>query len=251
MTDLLREIHIFGDREQMADFAIEQWTEICEAAIKNNGYFSAALSGGKTPVPFYQKLAKKNLLPWDKTHVFIVDERFVPYESDENNYHMIQRTLLRHVNIPQENIHPVRTSGISAEFSAEEYEKDIGSYCKKVHTQEPQFDLIVLGIGEDGHTASLFPGSPALKEMGRFALSVAPLDKQKTERITLTFPAINNAGNVMFLVSGANKAEITKEVIERKTRLLPAAMVRPKKGKLMFIIDKNAGSLLSGRTQSK
>ena len=251
MTDLIKEIHIFRDREHMADFAIDQWTEISEAAIKNNGYFSAALSGGKTPVPFYKKLAEKKLLPWDKTHVFIVDERFVPYESDENNYHMIYRTLLRHVNIPEWNIHPVRTSGVSPESSAEEYEKDIQSYCKKVHTRKPQFDLIVLGIGEDGHTASLFPESPALKEMGRFAVSVAPADKQKKERITLTFPAINNAGNVMFLVSGANKAEITKAVIEKKTRLLPAAMVTPKKGRLMFILDESAGSLLSGSTQSK
>ncbi len=249
MTDAIKHIHIFRDRKHMADFAIEQWTNISEAAIKNSGFFSAALSGGKTPVPFYQKLAEKKLLPWDKTHVFIVDERFVPYESDENNYRMIQRTLLRHVNIPQRNIHPVQTSGVSPESAAEEYETDLRSYCKKVRTRRPHFHLVVLGIGEDGHTASLFPRSAALHETRRFAVSVAPSDKPKKARITLTFPLINGAENILFLIAGVNKAEITKQVIEKRTPLLPAAMVTPKKGKLMFILDKGAGSLLTGITQ--
>ncbi len=238
---------MFKNIEQMADFAVEKWANISNAEIKNKGYFSAALSGGKTPVTFYKKLSGGGTLPWDNTHIFIVDERFVPYESDENNYHMINRMLLRHVGIRPKNIHPILTSEFSPQTSAERYEADIISYCKTVRTKLPQFDFIVLGIGEDGHTASLYPDTPALKEKQRFAVCITPSDKTKRERITLTLPVINNARNIIFLAAGENKAKIVREVIKEKNSLLPAAMVKPKEGKLIFLLDEAAGSLLSKR----
>jgi 6-phosphogluconolactonase len=247
MIDTIKEIHIFNNIEHMADFAVEKWAEISGAAIKNKGYFSAALSGGKTPAVFYKKLSGRKTFPWEKTHVFIVDERFVPYESDENNYHMINRTLLRHVNIAARNVHPILTSELSPEAAAERYEEDIASYCRTVRTRFPRFDLILLGIGEDGHTASLFPGTRSLKETRHWAVSVHPPDTSKRERITLTFPAINNAENIIFLAEGANKARIIKEVVEDENNMLPATMVRPRDGKLLFLLDEGAGALISDK----
>jgi 6-phosphogluconolactonase len=243
----MTEIHIFKNIEQLAEFTIGKWSEISSSEVRNKGYFSVALSGGKTPVAFFNKLAGEKAFPWRNTHVFMVDERFVPYESDENNYHMINRILLRHVNISPKNVHPVLTSEISPEAAAERYENDIVSYCRTVRTKMPRFDLILLGIGEDGHTGSLFPGTPSLKETRRLAISVRPPVPSLGERITLTLPVINNAQNIFIMAAGANKARIVKEVIEDKNHMLPAAMVNPGEGNLVFLLDEVAGSLLSGK----
>ena len=245
MLVAMTEIHIFKSIQQLAEFAVEKWAEISRSEVRNKGYVSIALSGGNTPVTFYKKLSGEKGFPWGETHVFMVDERFVPYESDENNYHMIHRTLLRHVNISPQHIHPIRTSGISPETAAERYEEDIISYCRTVGIQLPRFDLLLLGIGEDGHTASLFPGTPSLKETGRLAVSVYPPDPSKRERITLTLPVINNAQNVFFMAEGDSKAKIIKEVVEDKDHMLPASMVRPCDGRLFFLFDECAGSLIS------
>lgn len=245
MNNIVKEIHMFSSLKQMADFAIGEWAAISTAAIKNNGGFSAALSGGKTPALLYEKLSAQRSLPWGKTHIFMVDERFVPYESDENNYHMLNRLLLRHVPIAPKNVHPILTSESLAQGSAARYEKDMISFCKSVRSVLPRFDLILLGIGEDGHTASLFPDTPALKETQRLAVCVTPPDNISPERITITFPVINNAHNIIFLAAGENKAKAVKDIVENKDSILPAAMVRPHNGKLIFILDKGAGSLLT------
>lgn len=248
-----KEILIFKNIEQLSDFAIEKWMGISERAIKDRGYFTVALSGGKTPMTLYQKLANlKNSLPWDKTHIFLVDERFVPYEDKESNYNMINQTLLRHVKIPKENVHPISTKEDTPQTSAAEYEEDLIAYFKlgiesyrPAQGEFPKFDLILLGIGEDGHTASLFPDSPSLKENKHLTIAITPSDTSKKERITLTFSVINNADNIIFLASGSNKAKTVKEVIEEGNNLLPAAMVRPKNGKLFFLMDESAGLHLS------
>jgi 6-phosphogluconolactonase len=237
-------VFIYGNPDQLSDFFITQWEAICDNAITVRGQFTAALSGGRTPVIFYQKLSMEKNLPWDKTQIFMVDERFVPYESGENNYHTISRTLLRHVAIPARNIHPILTSENSPQASAKRYEDDLISWFKITGTRLPQFDLVVLGMGEDGHTASLFPETRSLKEEKRLAVPVSPLDKTNMERITIALPVINNAANVMFLVTGRSKAAIIKEVVEGKNNLLPAAMVNPKHGRLLFLLDESAGALL-------
>ncbi len=241
-----KEILIFKNVEQLSDFATEKWMNISEKAIKDKGCFTVALSGGKTPMTLYQKLANlKNSLPWDKTHIFLVDERFVPYEDKESNYNMINQTLLRHVKIPKENIHPISTKEDTPQASAIKYEEDLISYFKLSQGESLKFDLILLGIGEDGHTASLFPDSPSLKENKHLAIAITPSDTSKKERITLTFSVINNADNIIFLACGTNKAKIVKEVLEEENSLLPAAIVKPKKGKLVFLMDESAGSCLS------
>jgi 6-phosphogluconolactonase len=233
----------------MADFVIDQWKTISEKAIKNKKLFCVALSGGKTPVLLYKKLSHKKTLPWGKTHIFIVDERFVTYENEKNNFHMINNALLKHVSIPKKNVHAIATEDDTSQAAAEKYEMELLSFFKN-NTEPPQFDLILLGIGEDGHTASLFPGTQAVKEKKRLAVAAAPLDKTKNERITITLPVINNAENVMFLVTGGNKANIAKEVIDGKNNLLPAAMVEPENGTLFFLLDESAGELLAGSKQA-
>ena len=241
-----KEVLIFKDANLMADFAVKKWEEISGEAIKYKKCFTVALSGGRTPVALYQKLSGKKSLPWDKTHVFMVDERFVPYESDENNYHMINRTLLRHVSIPPKNVCPILTLEPDAAGSAARYEDDLAVYFRKMDDKYPRFDLILLGIGDDGHTASLFPGTPSLKETRRLCIAASPPDKTKNKRMTITLPVINNADNIIFLVSGESKSAVIKEIVEGKKSRLPSAMVRPKKGKLIFLLDEGAGSLLSG-----
>ncbi len=239
-----KEVLIFKNIDRMADAAIKKWIVISEREIREKGRFTVALSGGKTPVALYRKLSELKTLPWEKTDVFIVDERFVPYDSDESNYQMINRTLLRHVRIPARNVHPVFTSELTPRTSAAKYEEDLISYFKIPHNGIPRFDLILLGIGRDGHTASLFPEAPALQETGHAAVAVRPPDISMKERITLTLPTINNSKNIILMATGENKAGVIKEVVAAGKSLLPAAMVRPKAGKLIFLLNEAAGSLL-------
>jgi 6-phosphogluconolactonase len=244
-----KQIIIFKTIDGIADFVIVQWETLSEKAIKRKGYFSVALSGGKTPVSLYKKLSHKKKLPWDRTHIFMVDERFVPYENKENNFHMINNALLDHVSIPKGNIHHIDTGKDTPQMAAKQYELDLLAFFM-TNANPPRFDLILLGIGKDGHTASLFPSAQAVKDNKHLAAAAAPLNKTGNERITITFPVINNAENIMFLVTGRRKAKIVKEVIDGKCDLCPASMVKPEKGKLFFLLDESAGSLLSGSKQA-
>lgn len=239
-----KKVLIFRTIGLLSDFVIAQWRAISEKAIKKRGCFTAALSGGSTPVFLYKKLSRENALPWKKTHIFMADERFVPYEDDRNNFSMINRTLLGHLNIPKENIHPISTDENMPAASAVKYEKKLISFFRTSGNCLPQFDLILLGIGEDGHTASLFPQTESVKEVKRLAMAVSSKNKTKKDRITITLPLINNAANIMFLVTGEKKSKIVKEVIEKKNSLLPAARVKPENGRLFFLLDEDAGRLL-------
>jgi 6-phosphogluconolactonase len=245
-----KKIIIFKTIDSMSDFVIAKWKTISAKSIKNKKRFCVALSGGKTPVFLYKKLSHQKTFRWDKTHIFMVDERFVPYESEENNFHMINNALLAHVSIPDENIHHIATEEGTPQMAARKYERDLLAFFK-TNAKPLQFDLILLGIGEDGHAASLFPGTPAVQEKKRLAVAAASLDKTKNERITITIPVINNAENIMFLVTGGSKAKIVKEVIDGKNDLLPAAMVEPENGILFFLLDESAGALLAGSKQAK
>ena len=236
-----KKILIFKDIDKIADYVVTKWTEIAEITVQEKGYFSVALSGGKTPAALFHKLAKEKKLPWNNTHVFMVDERFVPYHDENNNYRMINEILMRHVDIPAKNIHPILTTIETPQASALKYEKELNSFFKS----RPGFDLVLLGIGDDGHTASLFPGIPALKEKKHSAIAVPPSGAIMSERITLTLPIINEAENIMFMAAGSNKSGIIRKVIENEKSRLPAAMVRSRKGNLFFLLDEGAASLLS------
>lgn len=241
-----KEILVFESIDRMANHIIGRWTDISEKAIEKKGHFSVALSGGSTPLTLYQKLSERKSLPWGKTHIFMVDERFVPYESQDNNYHMINRTMLCHVVIPANNIHFISTTEITPEGSALRYEDNLLSYSKKTKALCPMIDLVLLGIGNDGHTASLFPGSPALEEAKRLAVAATAPDTTNKERITITYEVINNAKNIFFLATGKNKAGAVKDIIEDNESQLPAAKVKPKSGNIFYMLDKDSASLLSG-----
>jgi 6-phosphogluconolactonase len=236
---------IFDDQDQMSGFMVGKWKEISEEAIARRGVFVVALSGGKTPVNFYQTLAEnKGVLPWHKTHLFLADERFVPFEDKDSNYRLLRKTLLDKIEIPQENIHPFPTGRSTPEVSARVYEEDLRIFFKLNPEKYPEFDLILLGIGEDGHTASLFPGSPVLKERDALTAAVI-LDEVKHHRITLTLPVINHARRVVFLVSGKSKASVLEKVVRQKDLSLPASMVNPDTGKLLFLSDSEAASMVT------
>ena len=236
---------IFDDKDQMSGFMVRKWEEISEEAIERKGVFAAALSGGKTPVNFYQTLAEnKGMLSWNKTHLFLVDERFLSFEDKDSNYRLLRNTLLDKIEISQENIHPIPTGSSTPQISARVYEEDLRIFFKLRSEQYPEFDLILLGIGEDGHTASLFPGSPVLKERDSLAAAVI-LDEIKHHRITLTLPVINHARQVVFLVSGKGKASVLKKVVSQKDPSLPASMVNPDRGRLLFLSDSEAASMVT------
>lgn len=241
-----REVLIFRDIGEISAHIINKWAETAQNAIRLRNEFTVALSGGRTPVHLHRALADQKNFPWQKTHVFMVDERFVPYESDENNFRMINESLLLHVPIPAKNVHPIITSDTSARDCAAKYENDFISFFKLSPGTFPKIDLVLLGIGEDGHTASLFPGTSALSETSHCAVAVTPQDESIRDRITITFSVINNALNVLFLASGAGKAEILREIIIAENRSLPAAMVRPLSGKAVFLVDEDAGTRLAG-----
>jgi len=239
-----KNILIFNNSDQIAEYAIQQWKEISDDAIRQRGLFTVALSGGSTPVKLYKELSGTDL-KWDKTHIFIVDERFVPFDHSDSNYRMINETLLSNINIPAQNIHPVPTGKGSSDESARSYERDLLSFFNLSSGGIPEFDLVLLGLGDDGHTASLFPGSSALTGKDRLAVSAMPPDKSIHERITITLPVINNARNIYFIVTGSSKSSLVLDVLENQDSKLPAALVKPEKGDLCFLLDKSSGSLLS------
>ncbi len=235
---------VFPDPEKMADYAMTEWERIASEAISQRGYFSVALSGGHTPIPLYRKLAAASgTRRWDNTVIFMADERFVPATDAESNIRMVRETLLASVDIPVSNVHPVPTDLPDPAAAAKQYEKDLAVFFKVRTGGIPEFDLILLGLGTDGHTASLFPGTGALKEHHQLVAAVSP--GGKLDRITLTFPVINRARNILFLVTGREKAEALLGVAEKADTVFPASAVRPENGELFFLADAEAASLLS------
>jgi 6-phosphogluconolactonase len=228
---------IWPDAESLATAAAHFIVTESNKAVAEKGYFTIALSGGKTPELLYTILSQspfKENIPWKNVIITFGDERFVPALSDESNYKMANETLLNKVPIPKKNILPVKTMNISPAASAALYEKSI----KKYVSAKTPFDLILLGIGEEGHTASLFPGSILLKEKRRLVKEVF-IKEKNMYRISFTLPCINNAKNVLFLVAGENKKDILKKIFSGRNRSLPAAMVKPS-GNLIWMMDEAA-----------
>lgn len=199
-------------------------------AVQEKGSFSIALSGGNTPKQLFQLLSQvpfKNNIPWDKVIIAFSDERFVPLTHKDSNFKMANDTLLSKVPIPKKNILQVRTSKLKPEDAAKEYEKEIK---KRI----PAFDLILLGVGEEGHTASIFPNSPLLNDKKNNVAAVW-IEEKNMHRISFTLSFINKANNVAFLVYGEQKAAVVKQVFAGKNMLLPAAMVTAKENVYWFL----------------
>ena len=200
---------------------------------------TVALSGGSTPKLMFQMLADqfRDDVPWDKIHFFWSDERHVPPDDPESNYRMANEALLSHVN---GIVHRIPSENPDAAAAANEYEQTLVEVTKQTL---PRLDLIFLGLGTDGHTASIFPGSEVLHETKR--LVAAPyVEKFNSYRITMTLPLLNNGATVVFLVSGAEKAEIVKAVLEGENKY-PAQAVKPTEGELIWMLDKEAAAYLS------
>ena len=228
---------------------VDKWKSLSNDAFGGQGIFTAALSGGNTPRDFYVALAGlTDEGMWRKAHVFMVDERYVPPTDSDSNYGMLSRLLLDKVPIPAGNRHPVPVQEKTLEKTAENYEAAIRTFFRLGKQEFPQFDLIMLGLGEDGHTASLFPSQDALKEREHLVYPVRKAPKAHA-RVTLTLPVINHARNVVFLVTGREKAAAAKGVLEERDPALPAFMIRPETGNLSFLLDRAAASLLSAEFQ--
>lgn len=249
------EIFIGPDHEWMTAEAARLVTRKMELSVRANGIFTAALSGGETPKSLYRLLSsrpyRKNI-DWRAVHVFMVDERFVPYAHPESNRRLIQEMLVDRVNLPIDHFHPIETRYRTLSHATIAYEKQIGAFFGlRKRSEFPRFDLVLLGIGEDGHTASLFPGSRALKEEKRIAVPVRR-SGSRPARITLTLPALNNARTIIFLVSGKRKASALERVILEEDPLLPASLVRPNRGSCVFFIDKEAAEhILNAEVESR
>lgn len=236
---MIPEYLVFAHNNEMWHYAGNRWEEISAKAIREKGWFTVALSGGKTPTGFYQYLSGRHDLPWEKTHVYLVDERFVPWNSPESNQRMLRESLLAKVRIPPQNIHLISTDEPSPDISARKYEEEMREFFRLTENGIPEFDLILLGVGEDGHTASLFPGNDALRETKHLAVPVRP-GTALMDRISLTLPVINNSWNVVFLVSGQRKRAVMKKVREGHDKTLPASMVSPERGRHLFLVDREA-----------
>jgi 6-phosphogluconolactonase len=236
---------IFDDAEGVARAAAERFAEIADESVRAKGRFSVALSGGSTPRRVYELLAGEEFggrVDWSKAHVFFGDERCVPPGDEASNYRMAHDALLARAGVPGGNVHRMIGEG-DAVANARLYEDELRSYF--VGESPPAFDLVMLGLGEDGHTASLFPGTRALEEGGAWVVANW-VEKLGAYRLTLTAPVINRAAHVMFVVTGAGKAESLYEVLKgaRDERRLPAQSIKPVGGSLEWFIDRAAGAKL-------
>ena len=237
------EVKILPDNAALTQTAAQEFHRLAESAVQERGRFSVALSGGNTPRAIYSLLASEHKeLPWDRIHVFWGDERHVPPDHPDSNFRMASESLLSKVPIPEKNIHRIHAE-LDAEAAAAEYDQQLVNFFHLSNHDWPRFDLIFLGIGEDGHTASLFPGSQALAETSHRVMANW-VEKFKTFRITLTFPVLNHAAEVVFLVSGAGKAQVLNQVLRPGANKYPAQSVRPENGRLLWLVDQDAGSLL-------
>ena len=238
------EIALCADLENVSQRAAEEFVRLAKEATATDAQFNVALSGGSTPKALYRLLtseAFRQKIPWDKVHLFWGDERCVPPDHADSNYRMVRESLLEHVPIPEQNIHRVLGEEKDPAVAASKYELLLKGSFGLTSSTLPRFSLVLLGMGDDGHTASLFPHTPALSETTRLVVAnyVKKLD---AHRLTLTLPVINHAAHVIFLISGESKAAILKEVLEgpEDSQRLPSQSIRPLSGKLLYIVDKAA-----------
>ena len=235
-------VRVFDDIGTLSRAAADFFISCAGRSIETEGRFSVVLSGGSTPERLYSLLTVapfREALSWERVHFFWSDERCVPPDHTESNFRLAYDSLLSELSLPSPNIHRIHGEETPAEAAAR-YEEDIGDFFNGM----PRFDLILLGIGIDGHTASLFPGSPALRETEKIALPVR-LGQEKRDRVTLTLPVLNNARVVLFLASGGNKADVVSAVLEGGNRACcPAGLVEPNSGEVIWMLDREAGSKL-------
>jgi 6-phosphogluconolactonase len=225
--------------------AADEFVRLGRELIAGRGRFVVALSGGSTPRGLYTLLAKDYAdFSWSRTYLFFGDERHVPPNHADSNYRMVNEALLTKIPIPPGNVFRVPAENIDAAAVATEYDTRLREFFQLQPGEFPTFDLVLLGLGPDGHTASLFPDSEGLKETSRMVIANW-VEKFKTHRISFTFPVLNHASNAMFLVSGADKANIVQEILQGQHEPpYPAQLVQPE-GRLLWMLDEAAAAKLS------
>jgi 6-phosphogluconolactonase len=252
-------IRIFADKDDLSRAAAGLIIRIAGRSIDRIGRFTVALSGGTTPRRLYELLAEppyRNQIDWSRVQFFWGDDRSVPPTHEESDYRMAKEALLEKLPISAEQIHRIKAESSDLDAAAAEYEAEIARILGRavgavLQGRPPPFDLVLLGLGADGHTASLFPGTAALDETKRWVVK-NPVPQLKTDRITLTVPMINAARHVLFLASGADKAPALAQVIDgpRDPKRLPAQLIRPFTGEALWMIDRPASTLLTAHRSS-
>jgi 6-phosphogluconolactonase len=244
------EVRILPDGAAIARRAAQKFAEAAAAAVNEKGSFSAVLAGGSTPKALYALLVNdpglRAQVPWDKMQLFFGDERHVGPDHPDSNFRMATEVMIAKSPLKPAQVTRIKGEYPDANQAAREYEQAIRSHFKLLEGKFPCFDLVLLGMGSEGHTASLFPGTKALHEKNRIAVSNW-VGKLLSDRITLTAPAINNAARVIFMVTGADKAPALTAVLERayEPDQLPAQLIRPANGTLLWLVDTAAGGLLT------
>jgi len=244
-----RDVRILADANSIAQTAAAEFLEAAQQAVSEKGSFSVALAGGSTPKALYGLLATNPLLqakvPWSKIQFFFGDERHVPPTDEESNFRMAEEAMLGKALVDPKQVHRIKGEKRNAAQAAEEYEQDLRASFRLQGGEFPRFDLVLLGMGPEGHTASLFPGTKALKEERRLVVSNW-VGKFYTDRITFTPPVLNNSARVIFMVHGEEKAPALKAVLEGpyEPEQLPAQIIQPKQGKVLWLVDPSAASML-------
>ena len=232
-------VEVLPDKKALVERALALILSKAETAIQQRGRFTIALSGGSTPKPLYEAIGKQQL-PWDKIHVLWGDERYVAADHPDSNQLMARNAWLDKVDIPEENIHPMHTNATEPAQAAAEYEAELQKLFNSGKGEFPAIDVILLGMGDDAHTASLFPHTEALKVTDKL---VTVGNKDSSVRLTFTYPFINAAECVMFLVAGENKRPALAQVFapEASETTYPSRLIQPKK-ELLWLLDEAAGA---------
>ena len=250
-----RKLRVFPTREELAFAASHHFLSVAQLSIMHRGRFMVALSGGSTPKMMYQRLANPRMqdcLDWNCVHIFWGDERCVPPDDEASNYRMARENLLDLIPIPAANVHRFRAE-LPPEAAAQEYEDEIrATFGMSAGSPPPVFDLVFLGLGSDGHTASLFPETTVLDEQERWAAAVY-VDKLSAWRVTLTPSVLNAARDVVFLVAGEAKADVLQTVLRKEDapKIYPAQLVQPKLQDPYWFVDSAAARKLTGRAQDQ
>jgi 6-phosphogluconolactonase len=240
--------------EEVGGEAAARFRRLAAESIAATGRFFVALSGGSTPRALYRSLAEppsRDAIDWPRVHLFWGDERFVPADHPDSNYRLAREAFISRVPIPTGNVHPFPADAADPQTAAAQYDETLRRFFASPEREAPRFDLILLGLGADGHTASLFPGSPALDEDGRLAVA-AYVPKLDAWRLTLTPSVLRAARHIIFLVAGLDKASALREVLQGPydPHRLPAQLARPEDGDLTWLVDEAAASLLDEALQA-
>ncbi len=248
----IHDIQIFPNEDALSDHAADRFVQAARDAIAARGRFTVALTGGSSPHKTYELLMqapRSAQIEWGNVFIFLGDERFVPYDDERSNYGMCKRLLLDSVPIPAAQILPIPTGTATVQEAADEYAQTLARvFVQPSEGPPPALDLILLGMGDDGHCASLFPGMPTLHIQDRWVVSSPPGTlPPPLDRITLTFPVLNAARQVVFLVNGNKKAAAVRDIFEGGAGVdqHPSAGVNPTSGTLTWLLDEAAASLLA------